>query len=318
MIIYRTTNKINGKQYIGYDTKNNPRYYGSGKLIKRALKKYGKENFIKEIIEDNINDFDLLKQREIHWIKIFNTKVPNGYNLADGGGGTLGYAPLKGKTAEEIYGKERAKELKRQNSERQKGISYEEKHGKEESDRIKKKQSLSLKKLGRKGKTLEEIYGIETATEMKRKLREFRKGKSFEELLGEEKAKVVKEKFRNARIGKTYEEIFGKERAKEIKKKQSAPSERKGKTYEELFGKEKATEWNKKHSDSIKGEKNYMFGRKHTDEVKKICAVAGAKSMKGKIPWNKGLTKETDDRIHQISLSQKKTWRERKLKNEQK
>ena len=51
MIIYKTTNLINKKIYIGQDTKNNPNYLGSGKYFKYALKKYGKENFSKEIIE---------------------------------------------------------------------------------------------------------------------------------------------------------------------------------------------------------------------------------------------------------------------------
>ena len=50
MIIYLTTNNINGKKYIGLDTRNNPNYYGSGTLITMALKKYGRKNFTKEIL----------------------------------------------------------------------------------------------------------------------------------------------------------------------------------------------------------------------------------------------------------------------------
>ena len=45
MIIYRTTNLINQKFYVGKDTHNNPNYYGSGKRLKLAIKKYGIENF---------------------------------------------------------------------------------------------------------------------------------------------------------------------------------------------------------------------------------------------------------------------------------
>jgi len=41
---------INGKIYIGQDSKNNPDYLGSGKLIQRALNRYGRENFKKEIL----------------------------------------------------------------------------------------------------------------------------------------------------------------------------------------------------------------------------------------------------------------------------
>ena len=49
--IYLTTNKINGKQYIGqHKGKPDDGYLGSGTSIMRAIAKYGKENFSKEII----------------------------------------------------------------------------------------------------------------------------------------------------------------------------------------------------------------------------------------------------------------------------
>jgi len=42
MVIYKITNLINNKFYIGQDIKNNPKYLGSGNLIISAIKKYGK------------------------------------------------------------------------------------------------------------------------------------------------------------------------------------------------------------------------------------------------------------------------------------
>ncbi|MCK9576236.1 MAG: GIY-YIG nuclease family protein [Candidatus Pacearchaeota archaeon] len=90
MIIYKITNLINGKIYVGQDSHNNPNYFGSGILINKAIKKYGIENFKKEII-DTANTTDELNEKEIFWIKELHAKDSNiGYNLTDGGGGTQG------------------------------------------------------------------------------------------------------------------------------------------------------------------------------------------------------------------------------------
>jgi hypothetical protein len=52
--LYKTTNIINGKFYIGVHKDNGKPYYGSGKRLKESIKKYGKESFIYE----NIKEFD--------------------------------------------------------------------------------------------------------------------------------------------------------------------------------------------------------------------------------------------------------------------
>jgi group I intron endonuclease len=85
MIIYKTTNLINQKFYIGKDTHNNPNYYGSGKKLKLAIKKYGLENFKKEILE-TCSSLEELNTREKFWISELNA-VDDGYNLTEGGTG---------------------------------------------------------------------------------------------------------------------------------------------------------------------------------------------------------------------------------------
>lgn len=87
MVIYITENLINGKKYIGKDTQNKKSYLGSGKLLKRAIKKYGIENFKKTIIEICDNNKQL-SEREKYWISFFNAiNDENYYNLAIGGDG---------------------------------------------------------------------------------------------------------------------------------------------------------------------------------------------------------------------------------------
>ena len=86
MQIYKITNIINNKVYIGKDTKNNPNYFGSGLLIKRSIQKYGKENFLKEVI-DNCDSAIELSTKESYWINYYNSITPNGYNISKGGDG---------------------------------------------------------------------------------------------------------------------------------------------------------------------------------------------------------------------------------------
>jgi hypothetical protein len=85
MVIYLTTNLVNGKKYIGLDVKNDNSYYGSGIHIKRAIKKYGKENFTKEILEicDNREELILCEKK---WIKTYNAvESKEFYNVHEGG-----------------------------------------------------------------------------------------------------------------------------------------------------------------------------------------------------------------------------------------
>ena len=87
MIIYKTTNQVNGKIYIGQDKYNNPSYLGSGKILHLAFQKYGIENFKKEIVEE-CESTELLNEREKFWIAYYNsTDRSIGYNIASGGNG---------------------------------------------------------------------------------------------------------------------------------------------------------------------------------------------------------------------------------------
>lgn len=89
MHIYVIKNNINSKYYVGKSEKEpNNNYLGSGKAIKNAVKKYGKENFEKLIIMKNIKDNYLLDKFEKMYIRLFKIKFQeNCYNIAEGGNG---------------------------------------------------------------------------------------------------------------------------------------------------------------------------------------------------------------------------------------
>ena len=105
MIIYKTTNLINGKIYVGQDSKNNFEYLGSGNLIRRSVKKYGKENFKKEILCE-CKTKEELNEREIYWIKKLKSQNKNiGYNITDGGNQISTVKSVKEKISQTLKGK---------------------------------------------------------------------------------------------------------------------------------------------------------------------------------------------------------------------
>ena len=90
-IIYITRCLTNQKVYVGLHTRGRKDYLGSGKILKVAMKKYGRANFERT----DLDVFLTLEEghiKERRWIAALNSKVPNGYNLADGGQGASGYS----------------------------------------------------------------------------------------------------------------------------------------------------------------------------------------------------------------------------------
>lgn len=83
--VYETTNKINGMKYIGkciYHRQNNwETYLGSGTYLKRAISKYGKENFIRTILEEAYSDEELNKLEEEYITRFDAVQSPQYYNI---------------------------------------------------------------------------------------------------------------------------------------------------------------------------------------------------------------------------------------------
>lgn len=94
--IYKITNLINGKIYIGQSVHPNKRWQEHNQRAKTnldnypihlAIQKYGQENFSFEVLEWT-EDYD---NRERELIKEFNSLSPNGYNILEGGHSPIMY-----------------------------------------------------------------------------------------------------------------------------------------------------------------------------------------------------------------------------------
>lgn len=89
--IYKITNLVNGKVYVGQTTKTLKvrfRYhcykYSGCVAICEAIKKYGKDSFVIEQL-DSAKTTEKLNQKEVSWINTLNSVSPNGYNIQIGG-----------------------------------------------------------------------------------------------------------------------------------------------------------------------------------------------------------------------------------------
>jgi len=180
IIIYGIINKSNNKIYIGQ--RNNKQklsgYYGGGTLIRKVVKKYGKENFKKEILFIAKNQFQA-NLMEKYFIKKYNSiNRKYGYNLRTGGKSNYIFsievrikmsekAKLRKGNKNPMFGKKFSEETKLKMSEKRKlrvgikapmyGKHFSKKHkkrlsiahiGKEcyLSDEFKKKMSIAMKK----------------------------------------------------------------------------------------------------------------------------------------------------------------------------
>ncbi len=193
MIIYKITNIINGKIYIGQTIKTveerwKQHYYeannGSVFYFHKAIRKYGKENFKIETVCGCIGSAERLKELEIIFIAKYKANVYGvGYNMTDGGEGTTGLK-LSEETKRKIgeagkgnkynLGKKLSEETKRKMS---KAARFRSPNflGKQHTEKSKKKMSES-----HDGQTPWN-KGLKHSEETKRKMSESRKGKKHSE-----------------------------------------------------------------------------------------------------------------------------------------
>jgi group I intron endonuclease len=136
--VYKITNKITGKVYIGITNQGAGARYrhhwyeariGEPAPIHRSMAKYGEENFTLEII-DFADTYEELKEKEKYWIKQYDSmNREKGYNLTEGGDGTFGRMhseETKDKIRQKAIGRKVSEETKKKMSEAQK--KYKDAH----------------------------------------------------------------------------------------------------------------------------------------------------------------------------------------------
>lgn len=168
--VYITTNLINGKQYIGqHKGDGNDDYLGSGDRLIMAIKKYGKENFKREILEfaDSLEDLNELERYYIALADAVNNN--NYYNIAHGGHVNPHYGTDNGMHRSNIPKEKRQEINEKLKKSRRNNEKLKEYH---KSQEFKKKMSEVTK--GKKNP----MTGKKHTDESKKKMSENRKGKA--------------------------------------------------------------------------------------------------------------------------------------------
>jgi hypothetical protein len=178
---YITTNLINNNQYIGMHCTDDidDNYLGSGKYLKEAIKKYGKENFKREII-CYCETIEEAHNNEEKYIIEYNTLKPNGYNLSPKGG-INGKGSLSEETKLKISNKLIGKTITEEHKNILRKCSKERIWTDEQRENQRKR-----------------MLGNNPSEETRKKLSEIRKGRK--------RSKETIEKIRNSNIGKKRSE----------------------------------------------------------------------------------------------------------------
>jgi len=206
-LIYKVTNNINEKSYIGFTSKklNKRKFQHKQYALQRnspfafhqAIRKYGWENFKWDVIYESWDDPHCLNTMEPYFIEEYNTFGKNGYNMDRGGrNGMLGIKrkPTSEETKQKIKNTLKAKGIKGENH-----PMWGKRHtpetierfkfkktmlGKHHSEETKKKMSESTKEFAKNNKT--GMFGKKHTIETKQKMR-IKRMQSWELYIGETK-----------------------------------------------------------------------------------------------------------------------------------
>lgn len=295
-VIYKTTNLINGKFYLGKSSIGNINrgYMGSGSRIKAAIKKYGKENFKVEILHTCKTEqeaYDL--ERKI--ITEACCSDPNCYNIQEGGlGGTAGMAVLhKGSVNIKAF----PEDVEKLQLEGWKiGFSSE--------------RNLNVSKSVKgKPKSVEHIKTIQQTIHSKLpELKRIHEGRGKGDVFLEKDGHVIRVPGVDKQLWEDrgyvpWRRPYSKEtREKMSKSHKGKPGTMKGRHHSEETrkklseagkGRVHSEEWKQKVSAALKGHEGYWKGKESPNKGRIMSEESRRKmseAHKGKPAWNKGMT----------------------------
>lgn len=194
--VYKHTNLLNSKSYIGITSQSVQRRWQNGygyslnnQLFAKAIKKYGWENFEHTILEE-CSSLEEANRQERYWINYYHTYIGdplcNGYNMTLGGDGTTGYIcsdEAKEKIRSKATGRLHSEETKQKISEATTGEHnpfYGRHHSPETIEKIRQSRA-----------------GYTHSQETRQKISEAQKGKVVSEETRQLLSKVLKGKKRS-------------------------------------------------------------------------------------------------------------------------
>lgn len=288
-VIYKWTNKISGKAYIGQTTQDPEKrraehlYTSSDSVISRAIRKYGVENFDFEVIDSTATNQDELDAREKYWSEYYHTWIGDpecwGYNVRECGGAHGAWPQdVKDKISQSkigtgmgadnpFYGKHHTEETKRVISEHHTLYYSDPEHRQSQSHPLSSEQkgklSASLRKYYETHESASKGRHLSDETKAKLSVAPHLKGESHP-WWGRHHTQETKDKISQAKKGKQV----GEENP--------------------FYGKHHSVETRQKLKDKAKtqcaGEGNPMYGKKHTEEAKRKMSEAKQHYIRGNHP----------------------------------
>lgn len=279
-LVYLTTNLTNGKIYVGVHSTEvlEDGYLGSGKTLNKAIKKYGRDNFKRDILHFCLTSKDAYEiEKEI--VNESFVKRKDIYNIVCGGNGG----------------------------------NITKHYTLEEKENLFLKISISLKKLKRFG-ILNPFYGKQHSKETKEKLSNKAQNRSEEtrrRIIEANKNKIwvykiVNDEVKRTKINKNQLNFYldndynlGSNVNWSDNQKYLHSLKRKNKNWEEIFGYEKSIEMKNNLSNKNSGENNPFYGKHHTEETKEKLRYEKTPEHRRKI------SESGKGRIHSIESRQK-------------